>query len=143
MRAKQTIIRKNPSLQSHWVLKPVSSEQLERKCKKKKKSILKTMTARKKLLLQRRGIRAAANTQGVRICHCTFESICVKFCLKHNQPVLKEEDEKHTEKRLKTSPMFLSKAFTFNTYTAFKTHDSLLCAAPVRESKQRGRHAFV
>lgn len=39
--------------------------------------------------------------------------------------------------------MFLSKAFTFNTYTAFQTHDSLLCAAPVRESKQRGKHTFV
>lgn len=39
--------------------------------------------------------------------------------------------------------MFLSKAFTFNTYTAFQTHDSLLRAAPVEESKQRGKQAFV
>lgn len=57
--------------------------------------------------------------------------------------MLKEKDEKYTERRLKTSPMFLSKAFTFNTYTAFQTHDSLLCAAPAEESKQRGKQAFV
>lgn len=39
--------------------------------------------------------------------------------------------------------MSFSKAFTFNTYAAFKAHDSLLCAAPVRESKQREKRAFV
>lgn len=50
--------------------------------------------------------------------------------------MFKEKDGKYTEGRLKVSPMFLSKACT-------STHDSLLFAAPVEESKQRGNHAFV
>lgn len=50
---------KNPCLWSDWILKPVSSEQLERRenvTRGEKKNILKTMTARKKLLLQREGL---------------------------------------------------------------------------------------
>lgn len=50
--------------------------------------------------------------------------------------MFKEKDGKYTEGRLKVSPIFPSKACT-------STHDSLLFAAPVEESKQRGNHAFV
>lgn len=51
---------------------------------KKKKIHPQNNDSKEKEASSKRGIRAAANTHGVRICHCTFESIRVKFCLKHN-----------------------------------------------------------
>jgi len=52
--------------------------------------------------------------------------------------MLKEKDEKFTEEGLKISPMLHSKAFT-----SAQAHDSLLCAASVKESKQREIQASV
>lgn len=85
--AKQTQhLKELERLRSHWVLKRVSTEQLGKrtKCLRKKKSILKNNDSKEKASSSKRGIRAAANIQSVCICHRTFESICVKFRLKHN-----------------------------------------------------------
>lgn len=85
-------------------------------------------------LLQAGGLGRLPNTECV-FCHRTLESIRVKFRLKHNQPALKGKDEKYTERRLKTSPVFLSKALTHA--QPFQRHDSLLCAAPVEGKANR------
>lgn len=141
IRAKQTDIWKNPKAVESLGLETCLLWKVGEEWKKKK-SILKTMTARKKKLLQREGLG-----------QLPIHTVCAFAIARLNQyvsnsawntisPCLKKK-MKNTEGRLKTSPMFPSKAFTLNTYTAFQTHDSLLCAAPVEESKQRGKHAFV
>lgn len=68
------------------LLKHVSTELLGRTTKRlrKKKSILKNNDSVEKASFWKMGIRAAANIQSVCVCHRTFESIRVKFRLKHN-----------------------------------------------------------
>lgn len=84
IRAKQTNIQKTHGCGVTGFKKPASCERLREEKNVLKKIHPQNNDSKEREASSKRGIRAAANTQGVCICHCTFESIRVKFRLKRN-----------------------------------------------------------